>query len=408
MITILLFLKRCFLQIIQPIAWGIILSYVFFRPFISEPPFWKLDMALNGLLLVSLAGYSLGKRIKIKLIDKAILIFFLSLLLSTLNSNNIILNLSQIYKYLSLIAVFYIARLCDKNERKQIFYVLLLSTILVSLYSLHYLFFDSQFTLEYLSNNNINYLFAKEFLAPKRAFVPFFSPNLLAGYLIAVIMICLNITVRRRKEKDGLFFLSVFCLFISSLTLFFTKSVGGWLIFTIIFSLFLLLGKLLNKKSILIIFSLIIIFSAIAINRELTAVHFKKPLFSLDKRISYWKETVKIIALHPLTGVGVGNFSLKETRAAHNSYLQIWAEMGILGLLSWLVIVFIFIKKGIKNLSSKNGYYSLGILMSGLSFLLYNLIDFSFFISQNAFLFWIALGFIVKNEDRISNRFSER
>jgi len=397
-----------FLRIIQLIAWGIILSYVFFRPFISEPPFWKLDMALNGLLLVSLAGYSLGKRIKIKLIDKAILIFFLSLLLSTLNSNNIIVNLSQIYKYLSLIAVFYIARLCDKNERKQIFYVLLLSTILVSLYSLHYLFFDSQFTLEYLSNNNINYLFAEEFLAPKRAFVPFFSPNLLAGYLIAVIMICLNITVRKRKEKDGLFFLSAFCLFISSLTLFFTKSVGGWLVFIIIFSLFLLLGKLLNKKSILIIFSLIIIFSAITVNRELTAVHFKKPLFSLDKRISYWKETVKIIAQHPLTGVGVGNFSLKETRAAHNSYLQIWAEMGILGLLSWLVIVFIFIKRGIKNLSSKNGYYNLGILMGGLSFLLYNLIDFSFFISQSAFLFWIALGFIVKNEDRISNRLSER
>lgn len=365
-------------------------------------------MALNGLLLVSFAGYSLSKHIKIKLIDKALLIFFLSLLLSTLNSNNILVNLSQIYKYLSLTAVFYIARLCNKNERKQILYVLLLSAILISLYSLHYLFFGSQFTLEYLSENSANCIFAKEFLASKRAFVPFFSPNLLAGYLIAIIMICLNITVRGKKEKEGLFFLSAFCLPVSALTLFFTKSTGGGLVFIIIFSLFLLLGKLLNKKNGLIIFSLIILFGAIAVNRELKEASFKKPLFSLNKKISYWKETVKIIEQHPLTGVGVGNFSLKETRAAHNSYLQIWAEMGILGLLSWLVIVFIFIKEGVKNLYSKSNYYNLGILMSGLSFLLYNLIDFSFFVSQSAFLFWIVLGFIVNNENQAPNRLSER
>ncbi len=391
------------LRIIQLITWGIILGYVFFRPFIAEPPFWKLDMILNGFLLISLAGYGLGKHIKIKLIDKAIILFFLSLLLSLVNSNSIIVNLPQLYKYLSLIAVFYLARLCNAGERKQIFYVLLISASLISLYSLHSLFVVSQCTLEYLSKNNISYSFAEEFLTSKRAFVPFFSPNLLAGYLIAVMMLCLNIVIQKRKEKNGLFVLSAFCLFISSLTLFFTKSAGGWLILIITFSLFLLLGKLLNKKSILIIASLIILFGAITINRELNEAHFKKPLFSLDKKISYWRETAKIIKQHPLTGIGTGNFSLKETRIAHNSYLQIWAEMGILGIVSWLMIVFIFIKKGIKNLHSGNDYYSLGILMSGLSFLFYNLIDYSFFISQGAFLFWMVLGFTVGSAGKRSS-----
>lgn len=366
-------------------------------------------MLLNGLLLISAAGYSLKKHIRIKLIDKAILVFFLSLFLSALNSSNIILSLFPICKYLSLVAVFYIARVCGKSEQKQIFYVLLLSAILVSLYNLHYLFFDSQFILKYLSEDSGSYLFAKEFLASKRAFLPFFSPNLLAGYLIAIILICLSVTIQKRKKKDGLFFLSAFCLLVSSFTLFFTKSVGGWLVFIIIFSLFLLLGKLLDKKSVLITLFLIALFSGIVANRELKEVRFKKPLFSLDKRISYWKETAKIIGQHPLMGVGPGNFSLKETRAAHNSYLQIWAEMGILGLLSWLMIVFVFIKSGIKNLYSGNSYYSLGILMSGLFFLTHNLIDFSFFISQSAFLFWIVLGLTIRDEDsgeylnRISN-----
>lgn len=384
---------------IQPIAWGIILSYVFFRPFISESPLSKLDMALKGLLLLAWAGYSLKRQIRIRLIDKVILIFFLSLLLSAINSNNIVVNLVQIYKYLSLIAVFYIIRLSNLEEQKQIFYVLIISASLVSLYSLYFLFTISGFTLEYLSGNNIRYPFAKEFLASKRAFVPFFSPNLLAGYLIAIIMICLNTIVKRKKEKDWLFFLSLFCLPLSSLTLFFTKSVGGWFIFIIIFSLFILLGKLLNKKSFLIAFSLIVLLGAIAMNRTLTEVHFKNPLFSLNQRISYWKETIKIISDHPIIGVGTGNFSLKETRAAHNSYLQIWAEMGILGLLSWLMIVFVFIKQGVKNLYSRSSYCCLGILTAGLSFLCYNLIDFSFFISQVAFLFWLLLGLTVKYAD---------
>ncbi|MFH1519712.1 MAG: O-antigen ligase family protein [Candidatus Omnitrophota bacterium] len=387
------------LPTIQSIAWGIILSYVFFRPFIAESTFSKLDITLNGLLLLAWAGYSLKRQIKIRLIDKTILIFFLSLLLSTINSNNIVVNLAQIYKYLSLIAVFYIIRLSNQEEQKQIFYALVISASLVALYSLHFLFNISGFTLEYLSEHNIRYPFAKEFLASKRAFAPFFSPNLLAGYLIAIIMICLNTIVKRKEEKDWLFFLSTFCLLMSSLALFFTKSVGGWFIFIITFSLFILLGKLLNKKSLMIAFSLIVLLGAIAVNRTLTEVHFKNPLFSLNQRISYWKETIKIIADHPIIGVGVGNFSLKEARAAHNSYLQIWAEMGILGIVSWLVIVFVFIKQGVKNLYSRSGYCCLGILTAGLSFLCYNLIDFSFFISQVAFLFWLLLGLTVKYAD---------
>lgn len=389
------------LKITQLISWGIILSYIFSRPFISGPTFWKLDIALNGLLLLSFIGYSFKKRLKVGLIDKVILIFFLSLPISLINSSNLMASLSQIYRYLSLIAIFYIVRLCNANKQKQIFYVLLISASLVSLYSLYSLFIVSRFALEYFLENNIDHTFAKTFLASKRAFVPFFSPNLLAGYLIAIIMLCLNIVLQKRKEENGLFFLSIFCLFISSLTLFFTKSTGGWLVFIIIFSLFLLLGKLLNKKSVLIIISLIILFGAIAVNREIKEPPFKKPLFSLDKKISYWKQTTEIIKQHPLAGVGIGNFSLKETRSAHNSYLQIWAETGIVGIISWLIIIFIFLKEGIKNFYFRKSLYSLGILMSGLSFLLHNLIDYSFFIPQSIFLFWIIFGFTlsyIKNQ----------
>jgi O-antigen ligase len=120
---------------------------------------------------------------------------------------------------------------------------------------------------------------------------------------------------------------------------------------------------------------------------------FTQPLFSLHKRVLYWKESIEIIRQHPFKGIGIGNLSLKETRFSHNSYLQLWAETGILGLLSWLGIIFIFLTENIKKIKlSSNKKFLAGIISGGVAFLLHNLIDFSFFIPQISFLWWVILG----------------
>jgi putative inorganic carbon (hco3(-)) transporter len=61
-------------------------------------------------------------------------------------------------------------------------------------------------------------------------------------------------------------------------------------------------------------------------------------------RIEIWQKTLVIIERHPLLGVGLGNYSLeikptasyREPFNAHNTYLDIAAETGILNLLLWL------------------------------------------------------------------------
>ena len=383
---------------IQRVAWKIILGYILLRPFVSELSFRKLDVILSVIFLLSFITYTLKKQFKIELIDKAIFVFFLSILLSRISLTSITVNLIQMYKYLSLMALFYAMRLSTKTEQKQLIYVLIAGASLVSLYSLRSLFVVSHFVLEYLVKNDINNTFAERFLTWRRAFAPFISPNLLAGYLVMMIMFSLGIILQKQKERNALFFLSIFCLLIGFITLFFSKSVGGWFILIVSLSLFLFLGKLLNKKTIFVILPFILLLGIVIVNRTQKDKYFAKPLFSLNKRISYWKETAGIIRKHPIKGIGAGNFSLKETRAAHNSYLQVWAEMGILGLLSWLTIVFIFLNKGINTLRSRNNYYNLGVVASGLSFLLHNMIEFSFFISESAFLFWIILGITLRNE----------
>ena len=208
-------------------------------------------------------------------------------------------------------------------------------------------------------------------------------------------MLCAGIIFHKikLKKKSPILFIVIAGIIIASITLFFTKSIGGWLVFTAGTFLFLRLSRRLNKKTILITLLPLILLAAIFIIRSQRKQYSTQPLFSIHKRMSYWKETTKIIARHPLLGVGVGNFSLKESRAAHNSYLQIWAETGIPGIISWLSIVFLFINGGIKNLRwAKNRAINAGIFTAGVAFLLHNIISFSFFVSQAAFLWWIMLA----------------
>ncbi len=63
---------------------------------------------------------------------------------------------------------------------------------------------------------------------------------------------------------------------------------------------------------------------------------------SAQERRDILKRGVVTFARHPLTGIGLGTFhiiSIKERRA-HNSYLEIAAELGTLGLLAYLLLLF--------------------------------------------------------------------
>jgi len=81
-------------------------------------------------------------------------------------------------------------------------------------------------------------------------------------------------------------------------------------------------------------------------------------------RVAIWKTTWHMITNHPLTGIGFGNFTLEYVRQivpsvisdphlrfyagaytneAHNEYLQVWAEGGILTLLCYVAIFGVFL-----------------------------------------------------------------
>lgn len=98
-----------------------------------------------------------------------------------------------------------------------------------------------------------------------------------------------------------------------------------------------------------------------------------------------------MITAHPFVGVGLGNFNLNQTRYAHNSYLQIWAEIGLLGIVSFLWLVITVLKCGLKSLKNDRIRIA-GLLSANIIFLAHNFIDFSFFLPEVVFLWWVILG----------------
>jgi len=384
-------------NILDKIVWPVILGFIFIRPFVCGSAFVNLNFIIINIFIAAsfLYLYSKDKDIKATVVDTAVITLLIAIIISAIIAAGKTNNINELYNYISLVTLFYVARAANKENRKVIMFTVIISAVFVSLYSLRALFIVSGLALKYLPSHNISYPFAEEFIKRGRAFSPFLSPNLLAEYLVMVIILCCGIITQRVKDKknDYILIISGLCAGFSFVVLFFTKSIGGWLVLTVCIFIFLISVKKMNKKYIAVLFSAVLILSAVFIIRNRGQEYFTKPAFSVHKRLDYWKQTVDIIALHPLGGTGLGNFSLRESRTAHNSYLQIWAEIGILGISTWLIIVFLFIKTGIRNLSyNEKLYYNAGILTAGLAFILHNIIDFSFFTAQGSFLWWIVLA----------------
>jgi O-antigen ligase len=121
-------------------------------------------------------------------------------------------------------------------------------------------------------------------------------------------------------------------------------------------------------------------------------------MITVSDRLVYWKDSLTVISKHIFAGVGLGNFSIEGSTYAYNSYLQFFAETGILGFVSLLGIAFIFIKNGSKKIRNSKDYLLISLFVAGTAFLFQNILDFSFFITQISFLWWMALGFVLSED----------
>ncbi|MDP2940732.1 MAG: O-antigen ligase family protein, partial [Candidatus Omnitrophota bacterium] len=320
---------------------NLLLILIFLRPFISSRAFPCLNIGYSAMLLACLAFWIVRRGLPdVKTIRLPLILFALALVISTCRAQDKLNSLGELYNYAGgIILMLACAGLSSRDKEKTLSALAWAGFFIGLLAIIHYqYFFGSHGLLAYLAKEKVpadNYLL--DILGRGRAFYPFLNPNILAGYLAMAIPLALA------REKKALLMIPMF------LALILTQSLGGFLsLFAALAVYFYLRGKP-GKKDFLILAALAALLIVFFLLRSLTGKAHTQPAFSSLMRLNYWTGALEIIRSHPLFGVGPGNFNLPQARFAHNSYLQIWAETGILGIASFLWLVILIFKATWKN-----------------------------------------------------------
>lgn len=202
------------------------------------------------------------------------------------------------------------------------------------------------------------------------------NSNIFAGYLILIIPVLFFLArdfwKKNNSVKTAIYLIIILCV----LCLFLTKSAGA--IFALITAIFICKYRL---KGFIFILSAGI----------LAGILFKYRDPEIINRYYWWMTAFEVIRDFPIFGVGPGNFEFVYTKYriadlsslfAHNYYLQLCSETGIIGILLFLGALIIIIPK-IKN------FY---LQVSAIACLIQNVFDYNLYIPANAILFWMILS----------------
>ncbi|MDD5691691.1 MAG: O-antigen ligase family protein [Candidatus Omnitrophica bacterium] len=366
----------------------IILQFlVFLRPFISSAAFPYLNSLYSAFLILFLIiwGLALNKPYKnIQYPGLPLIAFCLALAVSLIFSVNKINSLICLYNYIAYLLLFIAGASLNPNDARRIVQTISIAGLVISLLALYQYFFGFTHLSNYIVKNKITDPFVLDYISRRRIFSPFITPNALGGYLAMIFPLALI-------NKNRLWFIVPI-----GLALIFTGSLGAILGLFLGLIIYMNLKGGLKIKRAIPIFGLLIIIGLIFVTRSITLKTHTAPGFSALMRLDYWRETLKIIGDRPLTGVGIGNFNLALSRYAHNSYLQIWAEMGILGISAYLWLVFRSLRSAFNKLKSGDKEnYAIALISAIAIFLTHNFVDFTFFLPEVAATWWIMLGLII-------------
>jgi len=288
-----------------------------------------------------------------------------------------------------------------------------------------------------LQYQGIDFPFWLKNIGRQRVFGFFGNVNYFAEYLIIPLAIAVPLFfVSKNKMKKLLLLIGILAMG-TSLILTFTR--GSYLGFgtSLIFMFFLFIfsgGKTFirdNKKIFIIVFLMIILIISLFIipnplNKPGTIISKIKGRTSvtqliqgssIKRRIAIWKFTTLIIKDHPLLGSGLGTFkynSLKyqakffeqgDNRAlypygiadkTHNEYLQLWAELGIIGLAIFIWLMITYFNYGIRYLKREKNIQKQGIVIGLMGAVVAVLVDgifgFPLHLPATIVLFWLALA----------------
>lgn len=268
-------------------------------------------------------------------------------------------------------------------------------------------------------------------LAQSTAFGPFINRHHFAGYMELTLGIPLGLLFAGSLEKEKRF-IYLFAALLMGVALIMTNSRGG-IISVVAEILFLLALTMFRKRkrreaqdksqrirnvalrSALALALIVGLFGGVVLlggesvlSRLVGTVNSEDPTTG---RAHFWSVTTDIINAHPFLGTGLGSFAVVYTRydsrnglyrleQAHNDYLQVLSDGGIVGAMLGLLFIIMLFRMGVARRESRDEFRSgvaVGALAGCFAVLVHSFFDFTLHTTSNALLFLVLAALATVN-----------
>lgn len=244
------------------------------------------------------------------------------------------------------------------------------------------------------------------------------DPNFIGGYLAFILGITISLGLYYRHHKNNKMFVVMGLISVLGLmALYMTFSRSGYL--ALMATLAVLAFFKSRKLLVAVLLIVVLAFSLSPRVQERTgeAWNSGKSLLGLNSqyaldptaelRVWSWSFAREIIADHPIIGVGYGRYAYEVSSRGHglmsdhsiggsdSSLLTIWAQTGIVGIISALLIGVAALFTSLKRIIKKNdyrSYFDAGILSSFCGVMIHSLFVNSLLYPLMMVYLWVGLG----------------
>jgi O-antigen ligase len=264
--------------------------------------------------------------------------------------------------------------------------------------------------LQHLTFNGKLYWF-REMRFGGLPFGPYVNRNHFAGFAEMVIPVALVPLVLGKVRRERLFLVALFAM-VPIVALLLSASRGGIVSFAVqmlLLFLLLLIRRIRSRFVIaggVVVLCALIFVSWIGVQQVLTRFAGIQTLeVSAGKRAAMRQGTWRLFLDHPLLGTGLGTFEIvfppydsvydgKIANHAHNDYLEVLAETGIVGGLCCLWFLWVVQLQSLRGMAELGESFGSALNLAGLvgcsGILVHSLVDFNLHIPANALLFFVS------------------
>jgi putative inorganic carbon (hco3(-)) transporter len=252
-------------------------------------------------------------------------------------------------------------------------------------------------------------------IAQDRVSAVYNSANSLALFLGPVIMFLVALFMSEKRKRKLLYAL---LFFFFTLIMIWTKSRGGLIaeLFALIVFVYAILGEHLKilRKLWFIVPLLITLTVSFFLLQTLQSYQQLPPTQApyegsdtLEIRYYLWAGTINLLKDHPVFGAGLDGFKTlysqnyklpqypEDFQYPHNIFLTFWAEMGILGLLAFLILMVRSFQLLIRSFPRSKNFYIHASLLAALTYwIIHGVVDVPYFKNDLSLEFWLVIALI--------------